>query len=534
MPPKPDRKHALDSEYVLASKKRRLAPAASFADVLGDLAKISGCLLLHYRYLSFLGEQENACQPRPQPPRLKKDRDSITFQKLDIRESQNTSGESEIQLIGVTRGGHSILVHVLDFQHYFYYPSPRDFTKDDLQSFRKYLNWLTDLETESIAVTPNGPLDTFLKFIVSDHSKVRQLRDDPFLRVFTSGRCQYRDLFSDPQSSYEGKVPYHLRFMIDNEIECMSWLKIPSGKYDLVSANSKVSTCQLEVTTSCEDLLVCDTVDNRQKYAPLRILSFDLECNVPAGGNQFPNACNDPIFQIASMVSYHGQSAPFIRTVFTVGSCAPIAGTEVKSLDTEADMLQAWQEFFTKVDPDVVIGYNITQFDIPFLLKRASILGLDTFPFLGRIKSSSQRVGPNPPGGWRSTAENCPGYDGRLLLDLLQHIQGHYPGRNRGGYKLDAVSLDFLGQRKENIHFSQISVLQNGDAETRRDLAVYCLKDTYLPLLLLDKLKCLEKEVEACREAHVPFNAMRVDPGLKHLSKKCKAAVEEGYVVVDH
>jgi len=81
-----------------------------------------------------------------------------------------------------------------------------------------------------------------------------------------------------------------------------------------------------------------------------------------------------------------GQSVPFIRIVFTVGSCAPISGTEVKSFETEADMLQAWQDFFTKVDPDVVTGYNITQFDIPFLLKRASIFGLDTFPFLGRTK----------------------------------------------------------------------------------------------------------------------------------------------------
>lgn len=107
----------------------------------------------------------------------------------------------------------------------------------------------------------------------------------------------------------------------------MSWLKIPSGKYDLVSADSKVSACQLEVTTryisnlppnakilkisrfflySYEDLLICDTVDHRQKYAPLRILSFDLECNVPTAADQFANACDDPIFQIASMVSYHG------------------------------------------------------------------------------------------------------------------------------------------------------------------------------------------------------------------------------------
>lgn len=80
-----------------------------------------------------------------------------------------------------------------------------------------------------------------------------------------------------------------------------------------------------------------------------------------------------------------GQTTPFIRVVFTVGSCAPISGTEVKSYKSEADMLHAWQEFFTEVDPDVVTGYNITQFDIPYTLKRAQILRLDSFPFLGRI-----------------------------------------------------------------------------------------------------------------------------------------------------
>jgi len=77
-------------------------------------------------------------------------------------------------------------------------------------------------------------------------------------------------------------------------------------------------------------------------------------------------------------------------------------------------------------------------------------------------------------------------------------------------------------------------VLQNGDDETRRDLAVYCLKDTYIPLLLLDKLKCLEKEIEASREAHVPFNAMRVDQGLKHLPKRWTAAIEKEYIAIDH
>jgi DNA polymerase elongation subunit (family B) len=58
----------------------------------------------------------------------------------------------------------------------------------------------------------------------------------------------------------------------------------------------------------------------------------------------------------------------------------------VASFEEESAMLMAWQKFFLKVDPDVVIGYNITQFDIPYLLNRARTLELHDFPFLGRIK----------------------------------------------------------------------------------------------------------------------------------------------------
>lgn len=51
-------------------------------------------------------------------------------------------------------------------------------------------------------------------------------------------------------------------------------------------------------------------------------------------------------------------------------------------------MLQKWRDFVEEVDPDVVIGYNIAGFDFPYLLDRAKSLGLKTFPFLGRLRSS--------------------------------------------------------------------------------------------------------------------------------------------------
>lgn len=62
-------------------------------------------------------------------------------------------------------------------------------------------------------------------------------------------------------------------------------------------------------------------------------------------------------------------------------------GSQVLSYDSEISMLEAWRDFVEKVDPDVVIGYNIANFDLPYLLDRSKALKSKKFHFLGRLKS---------------------------------------------------------------------------------------------------------------------------------------------------
>jgi len=52
-------------------------------------------------------------------------------------------------------------------------------------------------------------------------------------------------------------------------------------------------------------------------------------------------------------------------------------------------MLQHWRDFVEEVDPDVIIGYNIANFDLPYLLDRAKALKAHQFPYLGRLRSTS-------------------------------------------------------------------------------------------------------------------------------------------------
>ena len=66
--------------------------------------------------------------------------------------------------------------------------------------------------------------------------------------------------------------------------------------------------------------------------------------------------------------------------------------------------------------------------------------------------------------------------EGRLQLDLLQVMTRDYKLRS---YSLNSVCAQFLGEQKEDVHHSIITELQNGTADSRRRLAVYCMKVSF-------------------------------------------------------
>ncbi|CAG2068670.1 unnamed protein product, partial [Timema podura] len=45
-----------------------------------------------------------------------------------------------------------------------------------------------------------------------------------------------------------------------------------------------------------------------------------------------------------------------------------------------------WAEFVRELDPDILTGYNINNFDFPYLINRAKHLKVKNFTYLGRIK----------------------------------------------------------------------------------------------------------------------------------------------------
>jgi DNA polymerase delta subunit 1 len=141
----------------------------------------------------------------------------------------------------------------------------------------------------------------------------------------------------------------------------------------------------------------------------------------------------------------------------------------------ERKMLAAWRDFVERVDPDMMIGYNIANFDLPYLLDRARALKVTEFPYLGRLRGVKTEAKDThfSSKAYGNRDSKTVAMEGRLQLDVLQVMQRDYKLRS---YTLNAVCAQFLGEQKEDVHHSIITELQNGTAESRRRLAVYCLK----------------------------------------------------------
>lgn len=247
------------------------------------------------------------------------------------------------------------------------------------------------------------------------------------------------------------------------------------------------------------------------KIAPLRILSLDIECQGRKG--HFPEAEHDPVIQIANVLTVYGQDKPIVQNVFTLKGCLPIVGAQIVSSENEEDMLLKWRVFLQACDPDIITGYNVQNFDIPYILDRADTLSKDKrikskmvdFKKWGRIKGVNARMKDttfqSAAYGKRNNVETT--IDGRVIFDMLPYMQRNH---KLSSYSLNSVCAEYLGQQKEDVHHSIISDLQNGTDEDRHRLASYCLKDAQLPQRLMDKLSVLVNYIEMARVTGVPVS----------------------------
>ncbi|TPX11063.1 uncharacterized protein E0L32_007924 [Thyridium curvatum] len=463
------------------------------------------------------------------------DNQDLCFQQIEAEEGTLDGGATVVRLFGVTKEGHSVMLHVTDFRHYLYVAAPAAFLPQHCAGYKDYLNsklpslscvYSTQLvlreDVYGFRGNQQGP---YIKITLSDPKSLPKVRS-----LIERGDANFHGMWTlDGTVMTYDNIQYVVRFMVDCGISGMSWVEAPKSTYTVLPASKRQSTCQIEAKVHYRDLIAHAPVGEWSIVAPLRILSFDIECAGRKG--IFPEADCDPVIQIANIVTRYGEKKPFIRNVFCLGSTGSIVATEVIEHQNEGEMLRNWAQFLLEVDPDVIIGYNISNFDFPYLLDRARYLRVENFNFWTRLKNvpsqakdtsfSSKQIGNRD-----TKATNT---NGRLQLDLLQLIQRDHQLRS---YTLNSVCSQFLGEQKEDVHYTIITELYNGNPESRRRLALYCLKDAYLPQRLMDKLSCLENYTEMARVTGVPFNfLLSRGQQVKFISQLFRKALQKGLVI---
>lgn len=171
----------------------------------------------------------------------------------------------------------------------------------------------------------------------------------------------------------------------------------------------------------------------------------------------FPPPEGDPVIQIGSVLYINGKADR--KDIFVLGSCNPVPGVNTYPYATEHSVISKWCQLIEKLDPDIMVGYNIFGFDNKYLWDRAVVNGCtDAFKTLGR-KSGNKRVWSPKTRKMREVSPvelaekflsssamgdntfNVFTAEGRLHIDLLAYVR-----RNAvlDSYSLDNVTATFM------------------------------------------------------------------------------------------
>lgn len=175
------------------------------------------------------------------------------------------------------------------------------------------------------------------------------------------------------------------------------------------------------------------------------------------------------------------------RVVFMLGE---VPAPTVSPMDfrllycpTRRDMVEQLNAWFAAHDPDVIIGWNVIQFDLRVLQKAADANSVQLL--LGREGS---------PIAWR-THPGRQGYlfapmPGRVIVDGIEALRAgmwSFPS-----FSLEAVSQELLGEGKEiGDAYDKMAEIERRYQEDKPALASYNIRDCALVLRIFDKLELL-------------------------------------------
>lgn len=357
-------------------------------------------------------------------------------------------------------------------------------------------------------------IKTFMKLVAG--YKFMDRVDDEKLRisVFKSGslgdiKLQFH--------CYESSISPILKLFALQNLPSSSWINIKGTK---INDEEKQTTKKLEYRVSYHNMIAL-TQEECLKLPIVypKIISYDLECyssKYPA----FPSATvwEDPVFQIG--VTYMSQKADkkkYKKYLLTLFNCDNIKDVdkdmtgddlvEVRCFKNERELYMGFKNLVLELDPDVIIGYNIFKFDITYMENRNNLWNQVncTYKDMGCILGKTTAVTPIK---WESKAYGKQemkylDIEGRLMIDLFPYVERSFKLKN---YKLKTVCNEFLKTNKDDLEASDIfSLYKERTPKAIAKIGKYCIQDTWVTLLLYEKLLVWFDLVESATTNGVPM-----------------------------
>ena len=267
---------------------------------------------------------------------------------------------------------------------------------------------------------------------------------------------------------YEADVLFKYRFMVDHGLRGMNWAELEGET--IQTSVAKVPGFKIRSLTPVHNLT----------DSPLRYFCIDIEC-LQSDLSRAPDAKRDPIIGIglAFLPTYRNQ-----QSLVLLAKPAAVTGA-VQCFRSEKELLEALLRIIEEFDPDIITGYNINGFDVPYLLDRLKKFGLSTAmgrcdkPVMSKTFAGSQETE----------------IAGRVAVDVYQLLKRDVSVRLHR-YNLDTAAKVLIGQEKVNVKHTEIPTMWAKDIARFTE---YTRKDALLAIQLLLERRMLGKFIEVAK-----------------------------------
>lgn len=374
----------------------------------------------------------------------------------------------------------------------------------------------------------------FLAFShINDVKKISGFFRRP-MNIFGLGELHFR--------VHENNASPILQLTSLRKIPTAGWISF-TGKR-VTDETEKITRCKFEYKVRWQNLSEKIT----EKVARPLMMGWDIEV-YSSNPSAMPRAHKpeDKVFQISCVFARQGDT-PNLWERYLLTLKKPDEKTEIKIedanvlvFDTEDQLFLGYVDLMQKKQPNIIIGYNIFQFDINYMVQRSKeiLMNIDKFDRQGLDKygHAKERIIEWDSSAYKNQSFQFLDAEGRIFVDLLPIIKRDHKLSN---YQLKTVALEFLKDMTKDpldhkAIFKCYRIGMTGGLKGSQALSLvgkYCIKDSELVVRLFEKLTCWIALCEMSKVTNVPIFALFTQgQQLKVFSQIYKKCCHENIVV---